>query len=66
MPSYKLMKHENKFGWGVSLVKYGALDTIVGGFVLNTFPSKEQRDRYAGNFKEFVAPSLPLEWDIEL
>lgn len=46
---FKLMKHFNQYGYGLSLTKYKdpkdslSLET---GFVLNTFPDKEDRDKY--------------------
>ncbi len=51
---FKLMKHTNQHGYGVSLTKYASDDplSLETGFVLNTFPTEQQRDEY---FAELLA-----------
>ena len=51
--TYKIMIHENQHGYGVSMVKYGPLGTLVSGFVLNTFETEIERDTYVREFLKF-------------
>lgn len=63
MITLKIMKHgPNQHGWGVSVMKYGPLGTLVGGFVLNTFETKAERDEYAEGFQRTTG----FPWDDEL
>jgi hypothetical protein len=52
-PYFKLMTHENRFGYGVNLVKYvgGELAT---GFALHYLPSKEARETYLRDLAEMT------------
>ncbi len=51
---FKLMKHTNQHGYGVSLTKYASDDplSLENGFVLITLRTRQERDKY---FAELLA-----------
>lgn len=59
MMSYKLMTHENKYGYGVNLLQFGPLGTLVHGFTLTYFPTEAECEKYVQELTEMTG------WELE-
>jgi hypothetical protein len=53
-PTYKLMMHDNQFGFGVSLTQYDEAGELRNGFVMNTFDTRGERQKYIAELAEFT------------